>query len=533
MMKRMGFKIKKGLQRKLKQDPRTGRMTPGGQTTLGMFYEDVLLQRVLKPVWMLRPALITRVIPEEALRIIFSGSRIGLNHPLQYYAVKLAGGQTLEMQDAYGKVLWGTRIKKSERALIEEILGPEFIKAASIEYPQIERILKHIKIGVNEYGMASDDYVSWVLAGNDGRDYIFRELNVEPVKKLKVSTGLLKESTTDGDSIAKAIANNSDGGSIDMKTGQLNPPQFGAVSPYKNLGVDFDLGQLAEALGKDTTTNLEELLEPLLINFLKEDAQAPLRQKYLQKQNHVLGWWVDKTDNRLYLDVSVYLDPLTEVTPKNIEIALVGLSMLGIKGKQLSAYIPDETVGKVFLANLLDSDDLKMWKKAIDTDDNLLWFVNKNAPNKDKLRDAATQDLVTRKAVMEALFDTNFNVAKVIKRKKRGIANVAPDGSWLPLTESYLQAMSRKALNEFFEPVKANPLDGAYVGYDKIVNGDLQSDYIRNWIHQLILLAKNPITQRLVNDGIDSTIEWLLKSYDGKDVMRKLVLVLYAYHYLV
>ena len=63
--------------------------------------------------------------------------------------------------------------------------------------------------------------------------------------------------------------------------------------------------------------------------------------------------------------------------------------MLGIKGKQLSAYIPDETVGKVFLANLLDSDDLKMWKKAIDTDDNLLWFVNKNAPNKDKLRDAS------------------------------------------------------------------------------------------------------------------------------------------------
>ncbi len=517
MMKRMGFK------RKLKSDPRTGRVTPGGQTTLGMLYEDVLLQRVLKPVWMLRPALVTRVIPEEALRIIFSGSRIGLNHPLQYYAVKLAGGQTLEMQNAYGDVLWGTRIKKSERALIEEILGPEFVKAASIEYPQIERILKHIKVGVNEYGMASDDYVSWVLANNDGRDYIFRELNLEPVKKLKVSKGLLKESTTDGDSVAKAIANNSNGGSIDMKTGKLNPPQFGAVSPYKNLGVDFDLGKLAEALGKDTTSNLEELLEPLLINFLKEDAQAPLRQKYLQKQNHVLGWWVDKVDNRLYLDVSVYLDPLTEVTPKNIEKALVGLSMLGIKGKQLSAYIPDETRSAVWIANFLDSDDLKMWKKAIDTDDNLLWFVNKNAPNKDKLRDAATQDLVTRQAVMEALFDTNFDVAKVVKRKKRGIANVAPDGSWLPLTESYLQAMSRKALNEFFEPVKANPLDGAYVGYDKIVNGKLEADYTRNWIHQLILLAKNPITQRLINDGIDSTMEWLLKSYDGKDVMRKLV----------
>ena len=119
--------------------------------------------------------------------------------------------------------------------------------------------------------------------------------------------------------------------------------------------------------------------------------------------------------------------------------------------------IPDDTVGKVFLANLLDSDDLNMWKKAIDVDDNLLWFVNKNAPRYGKLRDAATQDLVTRQAVMEALFDTNFDVAKVIKKKKRGIANVAPDGSWLPLSESYLQAMSRKALNEFFEPVKANP----------------------------------------------------------------------------
>ena len=78
-------------------------------------------------------------------------------------------------------------------------------------------------------------------------------------------------------------------------------------------------------------------------------------------------------------------------------------------------------------------------------------------------------------------------------------------------------------MNEFFEPVKANPLDGAYVGYDKIVNGELQQDWIRNWIHQSILLAKNPITQRLINDGIDSTMEWLLKSYDGKAVMRQLI----------
>ena len=52
-------------------------------------------------------------------------------------------------------------------------------------------------------------------------EIIYLESNLEPVKKLKVSTGLLKESTTDGDSIAKAIANNSNGGSIDMKTGQL------------------------------------------------------------------------------------------------------------------------------------------------------------------------------------------------------------------------------------------------------------------------------------------------------------------------
>ncbi len=509
--------------KKLKPEPRTGRMTPSAQTTMGYLYEDLILQRVLKPVWMLRPALITRVIPEEALRIIFSGSGVGLNHPMAYYAFKLAAGTSLEMRDAYDKVLWGTRILKKEKPFTEEILGPEFIKAASIEYPQIEAILKHIKIGVNEVGMASDDYVAWVVAGNDARDYIFREQGLEIITALKQGSGLLKETTTDGDSIAKAIANNRTGGSIDMKTGQLNPPQFGAVSPYKNLGVDFAVGELAEALGKSPGTNLEELLEPLLINFLKDDAQAAIRQKYLNKQNHVLGWWLDEVDNRLYLDVSVYLNKLTDVTPKNIEKALVGLSTLGIKGKQLSAYIPDDTVGEVFLANLLNSDDLKMWKKVIDTDDNLLWFVNKNAPNKETLRNASTQDLVTRKAVMEALFDTNFDVAKIIRRNKRGIGNVAPDGSWLPLNENYLQAMSRKAMNQFFEPVKANNLDGVYTGYDKIVNGQIQPDYIRNWVHQLLLLAKNPVTARLINDGIDETMDYLLKSYDGKQIMQKLV----------
>jgi len=78
-------------------------------------------------------------------------------------------------------------------------------------------------------------------------------------------------------------------------------------------------------------------------------------------------------------------------------------------------------------------------------------------------------------------------------------------------------------LSQFFEPVNNTALDGAFVSYDKIVNGAIDQDYIRNWIHQTILLAKNPITQRLLNDGIDSTIEWLLKSYDGKQVMTKLV----------
>ena len=36
----------------------------------------------------------------------------------------------------------------------------------------------------------------------------------------------------------------------------------------------------------------------------------------------------------------------------------------------------------------------------------------------ERLRDATTNDLVVRKAVMEALYDTNFDVARVVKRKK-------------------------------------------------------------------------------------------------------------------
>ena len=509
--------------RKLKTDPRTGRATPGGQTTLGAMYEDYLLQKVLKPVWMLRPALIARVIPEEMLRIIFSGSRVGLNHPLSYYAVKMTKGTTLEMQNAYGDVLWGTRIKKREMPMMEEILGPEFVKAAQMEYPQVERLLKHMKIGVNEYGMASDDYVSWVLNGNDGRDFIFRELNIEPVKSLKIYKGAIKEKANDGRSIGKVISDNPDGGSINLQTGEVNPAQFGAVSPYKNLGDSFNVEEMAVTLDKPIGTPVEELIEPLLINYLVEDAQAPLRQKYLRKENHVLGWWLDKTDNRVYIDVSVTIPPLKDTSTKSIEKALVGLATLGIKGKQLSAFIPDETRNAVWLKNFLDSTELSRWNKAIDTGDNLMWFVNKESPNKELLRDAATNDIVVRKQIMEALFDTNFDVAKVIKRTKRGVANVAPDGSWLPLQEDYLQAMSRKALSQFFEPVNNTALDGAFVSYDKIVNGAIDQDYIRNWIHQTILLAKNPITQRLLNDGIDSTIEWLLKSYDGKQVMTKLV----------
>ena len=51
--------------------------------------------------------------------------------------------------------------------------------------------------------MASDDYVAWVVAGNDARDYIFREQGLEVITALKQGSGLLKETTTDGDSIAE------------------------------------------------------------------------------------------------------------------------------------------------------------------------------------------------------------------------------------------------------------------------------------------------------------------------------------------
>ena len=50
-----------------------------------------------------------------------------------------------------------------------------------------------------------------------------KEQGLEIITALKQGSGLLKETTTDGNSIAKAIANNRTGGSIDMKTGQLNP----------------------------------------------------------------------------------------------------------------------------------------------------------------------------------------------------------------------------------------------------------------------------------------------------------------------
>lgn len=522
MLKRLGLQ-----KTAFKTNPRTGKPSIGGggkAATLDMIYQDYLIQRVLKPIWMLRGALTTRVAPEEALRIMMSGSRIGLNHPFHYFAMKFSAGTQLELQNTAGDVLWSTRILKKEKEFLEEILGSEFVNAAKADYRAVEKIMKHTKIGVNTEGMASDDFVAWVLKeGGDGRDFIFDSYQKLNIKPLKVNKGTVRL----GDELLDAVVNSSKGGTYNINKGTLETEMFASVSPYQRLSETID----ADVIGNVAADSEPEAIWKLINSYLDTDTAAGAeRLKYLRKENHALGWRM--VDGNLQLDVSVSIPKLDEsASVLDIEKAFVATAMLGIKGLQKSAFLPKETLRIMAVKNILESDKLRYWHDAIDevldptTGDiamGFMKFINPDSPrfakNPNRLVDL---DDVVNQRILNALYDTNFDVAKAVRRKKRGIMNAAPNGSWLPLTESYITAMATKAMKNFFQPEFRNQYKGIYKQHAKIVNGKLEEDYVRTFVHQMMLQFNNPISIKLANDGVDETLRYLLKNPEGKELLKR------------
>jgi len=526
VLRRLGLK-KTGF----KTSVRTGKPSIGGggaSETFDYLYQEYLMQRVLKPVWMLRGALTTRVAPEEALRVIMSGSRGSLAHPFQYIALKWAGGEVLDYKNVNNDTLWATRILKKEKEFVEGFLGKDFVQAASAEYPQIEKIMKNLRVGINEEGMASDDFVSWILKNNeDGRDFIFndyRDMKLTPLKSNKGKVFV--------DGASDAILNNKAGGSFNINTGTDTGKVFSSVSPYKKLGDVFDEQQIKQIAETNNLTE-KEAIQKVINEYLNPDTElGQMRLNYLRKENHSLGWRSE--GGALFLDVSVNIPALSKTaTVKELEKALVNTALLGIKGLQKSAYISPEAIALMYSSKMFKQADLKYWFKAVKefTDPRTgkitmgqMDFINPSSPKfaKDVLANVSKDDVIVQQ-IFNALYDTNFDVAKVIKRGKRGIANLAPDGSWLPTTESYLSAMASKALKNFVNPEFRTQYKGLYKMYKKEVNGVLQEEWKRSLAHQFILHFQNPVSIYLANNGVDETVRYLLYKPEGRALLEQMV----------
>jgi len=514
-----------------KTSVRTGKPSIGGggaSETFDYLYQEYLMQRVLKPVWMLRGALTTRVAPEEALRVIMSGSRGSMAHPFQYLALKWAGGEVLDYKNVNNDTLWATRILKKEKPFVEEILGKDFINAASAEYPDIEKIMKNLRVGVNEDGMASDDFVSWILKNNeDGRDFIFNDYRDMKLKPLKVNGGKVFV-----DGVSDAIVSNKAGGSFNINKGQDAGKVFSSVSPYKKLGDVFDEQQIKQ-IAKDNDFTEKEAYQKVINEYLNPDTELGReRLMYLRKENHSLGWRSE--GGALFLDVSVNIPALSKTASvKELEKALVNTALLGVKGLQKSAYISPEAIQLMYSSKMFKQADLKYWFKAVKefTDPRTgeitmgqMNFINPSAPKfaKDVLA-TVTKDDVVQQQIFNALYDTNFDVAKVVRRKKRGIANAAPDGSWLPNSETYLSAMATKAMKNFINPEFRTQYKGLYKMYKKEVNGAIQEDWKRALTHQFIKHFQNPVSIYLANNGVDETVKYLLYKPEGRKLLEQMV----------
>ena len=498
----------------------------GNLHAMDMLYQD-FVSNVLKPNWMLRFALTLRVTPEEALRWAFNGGRGSLRHPLQYYGLRLLPGKHLEIQDVTGDVLWSTRIKKKEYEFVSEILGDDFKKAAEIDYESVEKIMKSTKIGINETMDASDNFVTWAVRGRDGRDMIY-----DTAKSIKSLKPLKKDARFSIKNVNKTFFTEtsenwrpSGGGTFDVKTGNIidNNNIFGSVSPYRSLSRSVD---------EDTIRGIQEARnlnrDDALKYFIENEWLSPKHKELLAKEDHYIGWFMQEvkdeagkvTGKELVFDISVGLKYSAKATGKEVETALVNLSMMGIKGVQESAYISPIAYKQIL--NSVDSRPvLQKWLKAIGSPDEQMdgaAFLNFH----DDFILARGTNNVARKEVLESMYDTNFDVARAVLRKKRGVGNAAPSGTWMPHTDSYMTAMASRAMKEIYSSSRKQSRalkDGMKMEY-KYINAEdgskiINPKYEQNVIHQLLLHAQDPISVRIANYGVDDTVRWIMEDPEG------------------
>ena len=154
-------------------------------------YSDYIMQRALKPGWMLRPALThTCSAPEEAVRIAMYGGPNVFTHPLLLASLKSNFRQgdptNVQLVSSLGEQLFSTRIGADEIETTAELLGNIDMQKGleTLKYNEIQQIMKVMRLNTNVNGQVGDSFLQYAIDGNNATDFAFDEI-VGELKQLK------------------------------------------------------------------------------------------------------------------------------------------------------------------------------------------------------------------------------------------------------------------------------------------------------------------------------------------------------------
>jgi len=496
---------------------------------LEYIYSDFIMQRALKPVWMLRPALTLRVPPEEAVRIAMYGGPSVFRHPLLLASLKArpfprvvdklnldkSDPVFVQMLDNLGEQLFATRINSDEIDSVAELIGNVDMKKSieNLKYEQIQQIMKTLRLNTNASGQVGDSFIQYAIDGNSATDFAFDEI-VGDLKKLKRQSLLNFNKLED--------MGFGDVQSVNVAGGFLHP----FLNPSAGINNGFKRGAISVVPNKKYKQILEfENIEDVG-KLVRQYVTNPSIEPQLLKANH--GVSVNIVENNLILDVVVNLGDYDEIkTLAQAETYIRNALSIAIKAHQ-----PKIHMRKEILDILPKEHPIRKLSKVLNTNESPAFqFIEVPVYGQPDPRiDNVDFDSPVIKEVMEYLFDSNFQTARKIVSKKTGYAQAAPSGTFFNTTPQYINTMSEQTLLKVLKPQNRgrNAVDDFFINVDKYIidadgNATIDPRWWRGFIHEILNRANDPLFVIVARDGANKALEFFTNTTQGKKYIDDLI----------
>lgn len=473
----------------------------------------------LKPLWMIRLALLLRVVPEEGLRNAYAGNvnpftkfltRLSLTSNKYYEFFNIERAETVaRIWNNTGELVMTTQMKPDDIQFMLKMLDETDVAALNaMDYGQAEKLIKRYLLETNYSGEVSEYMVNAAVNNFDVRNVKFAELTEKTFNAKKKTIKAEAKGAIQGydgntyNSMGEAILATG-GFSVDLSKqgfidlGYRGPAEGDVfVSAYKNKEMQIgNVGEIEKEAAKYGVTPAEYLDTQIDNLFFDDDTVA-----LLSKDKHAMGVYTDK-DGNIMLDVAVGLSG---------ENAMTNAAMIGINAFQESVYV----------VNRQTAIDAGFGKALGNLDDSNLVFLH--YVEEGKGAKSINYDSVVNKPALEALFKSNFDALKISVDEVKGAAQGLPGGSLMNNTPEYMSSMGEQALTAAFKTGRKDLIENMFIQIDKYLgDGSINPRYWEALWSEIELLATDPIAVRVANMGIDEAFKYFRN--EGSEIIDDLV----------